>query len=369
MHIACVSYYLPPQDRIGAGIQMHYTANAYARHGHAVTMFSPYGPEERDTDALYDMVRVPVGKSNRIFRFARNLRRQDLSGFDLLHTAGDDYWLLGKPRPYHVRTFHGSCLAEARHITGARERLRMLLLGLAECAACTVADRKVCVSEDTRRYLPGVREVIPNGVDLSVFRPAGPAAKSPNPSILFVGTLDSRKRGRELVDIFSRQVRAAVPDAELWVVREEGALPVDGVRWFGRVSLERLVDLYQSAWAFCLPSSYEGFGVPYIEAMACGTAVVATPNAGALEVLEKGKHGLIADLPDLGNALVRVLTDADERAHLERAGLERAQDFSWDRIVAAYLGGVPPRHRRSRVGAAAHGASCSPMLSSKETAR
>ena len=59
--------------------------------------------------------------------------------------------------------------------------------------------------------------------------------------------------------------------------------------------LERLIELYQQAWLFCLPSSYEGFGVPYIEAMSCGTPVVATPNAGAREVLEEMAGGTLPE--------------------------------------------------------------------------
>src|SRR5438270_496643 len=60
MNIACVSYYLPPVDMIGSGMQMHYLANAYARDGHHVVMFSPYA--QTSADALYSCVQVPVGE-------------------------------------------------------------------------------------------------------------------------------------------------------------------------------------------------------------------------------------------------------------------------------------------------------------------
>ena len=340
MRIATISYYLPPVDHIGAGYQMHYTANAYVRHGHQVTMFSPY--REKAPDALYDMVQVPVGKTNRVLQLAWNMRKQDLTGFDLLHAAGEDYWLLGKKRPYHIRTFHGSCLAEAVKISGLPAKFRMSVLGLLEWAACAVADRKVSVSHNNRKYIPFAREVIWNGVDLTVFRPG--TFKSPNPSILFVGTMDYRKRGSALLDIFQREIRSAIPNAELWIAREEKPVEAEGVRWFGRVSLEKLVELYQQAWVFCLPSSYEGFGVPYIEAMASGTAVAATPNVGALEVLENGKYGRIADLPELGATLLELLRDERQRKAMEQRGLIRAQEFSWDSIVRAYLSTVPAKN-------------------------
>ncbi len=56
-----------------------------------------------------------------------------------------------------------------------------------------------------------------------------------------------------------------------------------------KVPFEKLCELYQRAWILCLPSTYEGFGVPYIEAMASGTVAVASPNPGAKEILDNGK--------------------------------------------------------------------------------
>jgi hypothetical protein len=75
MNIAMASYYLPPQDRIGAGYMQHYLANAYVRAGHRVTMFSPV--EERADDSLYHLAPIRVQGSNRFLKFAWNLRNQD----------------------------------------------------------------------------------------------------------------------------------------------------------------------------------------------------------------------------------------------------------------------------------------------------
>ena len=74
-----------------------------------------------------------------------------------------------------------------------------------------------------------------------------------------------------------------------------------GIHTFEHVDSEKLSELYSAAWIFCLPSSYEGFGRPYVEAMAAGTPVVATPNPGAMEVLENGRFGLIQQLPNSVN--------------------------------------------------------------------
>jgi glycosyltransferase involved in cell wall biosynthesis len=228
---------------------------------------------------------------------------------------------------------HGSCFAEAGHVPGVWEKLRMGMLGLSEVVATLVADRTVCVSANTRRYYPWTRDVIMNGVDVGAFRPDG--EKESRPTILFVGTYHNRKRGKLLAEEFERVIRPRVPDARLWMVCSD-APEAAGVTVFGRVSLEKLAELYRRAWVFCLPSSYEGFGVPYIEAMASGTPVVATPNVGAREVLADGKYGEIVAPEKLGGTLAELLTDSRRREEMARAGLERVRDFAWDHIARQY---------------------------------
>ena len=289
LRIAFCSYYLPSESKIGAGYQAHGLANALVRAGHQVTMFSPC---KKPVLALYDHVEIHVRKPLATFRWAWVLRGQDFSGFDILHAAMDDYWCFGRRMPPHVRTMHGSCGAEALHIRGVKERLRMALLYVTEIVATAVADRTVLVSRNTRRWFPWVKEVIPNGVDLELFHPVEHNGKEQAPTILFVGTYRNRKRGRMLMNTFASEIQPAIPDARLWMVCSD-APGAPGVEVLGRLSDEELADRYRRAWVFCLPSSYEGFGVPYIEAMASATAVVATPNVGAKEVLGNGQFGLL----------------------------------------------------------------------------
>ncbi len=330
MNIALTSLYLPSGSKIGVGYQVHALANALVGRGHQVTVFSQTGASP---DSRHEVIVVPSGGRLRTFGFAWNLRRQDFRRFDVLNAHGDDWFLWGCKRPHHVHTFHGSCLAEALHARGLTTRARMAALALCEYSAAALADELVTVSANTRHYLPFVKRVIPCGVDLQAFFPGG--EKSDAPSLLFVGTMHGRKRGAMLLDLFQRQIRPQVPNAEFWAVCES---PVEGpgVRWLGRIPAETLTDLYRRAWAFCLPSTYEGFGVPYIEAMASGVPVVASPNAGAREVTQEGRAGLIVRDDALAETLVRVLTDAALRERLRAAGLERAQDFGWDRVCAQY---------------------------------
>ena len=330
MKIAITSLYLPSGSKIGVGYQVHYLANALTQRGHSVTVFSQTGASP---DSLYDVIVVPPGRRMRTFSFAWDLRGYDLSKFDVLNAHGDDWFLWGRKRPRHIHTFHGSCMAEMLHARGLAAKVRMGMLAACEYNACMLADALVAVSENTRRYIPFVRRVIPNGVDLSAFSPG--KTKSAAPSLLFVGTMSNRKRGAMLLDIFNREIRTRIPNAEFWAVCEE---PVsgNGVQWFGRVPKDKLTELYREAWVFCLPSTYEGFGVPYIEAMASGTPVVATGNVGAREVLRDGASGVIAEEDELGHVINELFGDDELRAKYREAGLMRAQDFSWDRVCAQY---------------------------------
>ncbi|RBY96261.1 hypothetical protein DQ237_10395 [Blastococcus sp. TF02-8] len=331
LKIAMISYYLPSGSKIGVGHQVHALANGLVERGHDVTVFSGCGPSD---GARYTTVQIPLAGALRTFRFATALRRVDLSGFDVLHAHGDDYWLWRRRVPAHVRTMHGSCFEEARRIKGAKEKLRMVALGLGEELATIVADRTVVVSPDTRRWMPWVKTVIPNGVDGRRFSPgAGPLAE--RPTILFVGTYLQRKRGRLLMEAFSDVVRPAIPDAELWMVSTD-APPASGVVQWGRVDDETLVDLYRKAWVFCLPSLYEGFGIPYAEALAAGTPVVATPNPGSRYVLQDGTCGVLAEDSQLGSALLGLLNDPGERERLSHQGVERSRQFELQSVLDSY---------------------------------
>src|SRR5262249_28132852 len=148
-------------------------------------------------------------------------------------------------------------------------------------------------SHNASQFNPFVRHVIPNGADLTMFRP-NPMAKTRYPSIVFVGALTGRKRGGWLIDEFKTVIQPAFPDAQLHMVTPIGPAE-SGVTSHCGITGEALVKLYQSAWVYASPSTYEGFGLPYLEALACGTPVVATPNPGSREVLADGRFGRIAD--------------------------------------------------------------------------
>jgi len=284
MRVALLSLYLPGSSKIGVGHQVHGLANALVDRGHDVTVLSPDEPGE---GATYRWQAVAGGPPARLVR-----------------------------------------------VPVGREKARMALIGATEGLASMTADRTVAISDATRRMAPWAGRVIPCGVDVAAFDGV-PRADTEHPTILFVGTFANRKRGRLLWEAFGEVVRPALPDAELWMVCDD-APPVPGVRVLGRLSPRELVEAYRSAWVFCLPSSYEGFGVPYAEALAAGTPVVATPNPGALEVLEDGRLGELVDPGDLGPALVRLLGDPQRRATLAAVGRGAAVCYDWSSVATAY---------------------------------
>lgn len=331
MRIAMANALLPSTQQAGVPLQAHRLANNLVRRGHDVTMFtmSPSAPDCRYRVRTFPFIR-PVHVQVYPFSQAAHLALTDFRGFDVIHCHGDNYLLWRWPS--QVRTFHGSAKDEAKNARTIRRKAFYQVIIPLEALGARVARYNVAVSEATRRSISCIDEVVPNGVDLTQFRPG---QKSAVPSILFVGGLQGRKRGSLLVTLFMTHIRQHVPQAELWVVSPD-SVEGEGIVSFGRVSDDVLARLFRKAWVFASPSSYEGFGVPYIEAMAAGTAVVATANAGALEVLQCGKYGIVSDDEKFGENIVMLLERENARQRLAEGGLRRAAVYDWDAVCASY---------------------------------
>jgi glycosyltransferase involved in cell wall biosynthesis len=195
------------------------------------------------------------------------------------------------------------------------------------------ASRVACVSraiaDDAMRGfgVPASKiELVPNGVD-EFFTPAGDEGDY----LLYAGTLEPRKGIDLLLDAW-RSLPASRPRLVLcgdagWRTR----VP-DGVEVTGFVTREKLRELYRHARAFLYPSRYEGFGIPPLEAMACGAPVIAT-RTGAIPEFAEGAALLIPpnDGEALRVALSRVIADAGLRRELRAIGPERARAWSWER--------------------------------------
>jgi glycosyltransferase involved in cell wall biosynthesis len=182
--------------------------------------------------------------------------------------------------------------------------------------------------------LPGERvRVAPPGVD-SAFTPGAgaPPAVLARPYVLAVGTVGARKN-LSLLDRIAPALEAAgfetvVAGSARGYLRRE---PV-GVRSLGYVAEAELPGLYAGAAALAMPSLYEGFGLPCVEAMACGTPVVASDRAALPEAC--GGAALLADPDDPDSFAEAVMRAAGpERERLRAAGLERVRELTWDRTA------------------------------------
>jgi len=353
LRIACYHATLPNPRRPkegGVTYAVHRLANALVSRGHEVTVFSF---DSAPADASYGVVTLPLAARGqavlgRLILAPLLLNTLDLRRFSVMHAHGDDHFVRRGTLPW-VRTFYGSARRELQSAVRLRRRLSQRLLVPLEAVSAAAADVAVGISRDTAACVPGIAHIIPCGVDLTVFRPSG-QSRSTEPSILFVGTVLGRKRGDLLLTLFGRYIRPRWPTAELWMVCEPGEA-AEGVRWWGKVTTPQLVALYQQAWLFCLPSTYEGFGIPYVEAMACGAPVVASRNPGAREVLDEGRYGLLADDDRLAQTILDALADGERRGRFAREGLRRAQSYSWDVIAEQYEHVYnEARGRRSREG-------------------
>jgi len=218
------------------------------------------------------------------------------------------------------------------------------------------ADHIIAVSESTRRdaiRLLGVAEdrvtVIHEAVNPIFRRLEDQAAVGnvrtryglPGTYVLSVGTIEPRKNLptlfraiRRLVDQHAGDVALAVVGAWGWLYDEavqvfEGLGLSDIVHFLGHVPEDDLVALYNGASVFAYPSYYEGFGLPVLEAMACGTPVVASETSSVPEVV--GDAGLLVSPQDdeaIAVALWRVLSDASLRETLVQRGLQRVRAYT-----------------------------------------
>src|SRR6266566_8923094 len=197
------------------------------------------------------------------------------------------------------------------------------------------AQRVIAVSQFTRRELvellgvPAEKiRVVPNAVG-DEFTREGPAEAGDY--VLAVGTLEPRKNLDRLVEAIGKT------DRELRVVGARGWGGVEvrgnGVRWLGEVDDTELARLYRGATCVAYPSLYEGFGIPVLEAMACGVPVV-TARGTAMEEVADGAAVLV-DARDPAEIAAGIERAAAERDTLVPRGLERARAFRWNAVAAA----------------------------------
>ncbi len=224
------------------------------------------------------------------------------------------------------------------------------------------ASHIIAISQSTKsdltKYLriPETRiSVIYNGVDHNIFKPSGRYQMKPyhvmlshKPYILYIGSERQRKNLGRLFEAFA-VLRQELPELKLVKVGDPGRSKqlrsetlkklsslgiTEDVIFAGHVSELTLAYYYSSAALLVYPSLYEGFGLPPLEAMACGCPVVAANTSSLPEVV--GEAGIMVnpyDTSSLVQAMRRVLTDDRLRDNMVRKGLEQSKKFSWQKTA------------------------------------
>ena len=315
-------------------------------------------------DATFDSPTLPAGKY-RIVTCRRRAHGQlaayedalvlprdiERSGADLYHAI--DFRLPARSPVPLVVTLHDLIPWVWGGATMRGERLRFWLGRRLLHRADLVLAVSASTAEDAKRLgvVPPSRvKVIPEAADPGFEPRVGAAVRLRDrfgldgPYLLFVGALDARKDPAALLAAWRT---ARQQDGNLQLVLTgppaKQAPTMPGAVKLGVVETDELVDLYSAAACLVFPSRYEGFGLPCLEAMACGCPVAAFRNSSLPEVVDEA--GLLVadgDVEALGRAAAQMIRDRDR---WRTAGLERAKKFSWldtaRAVISAYESVLP----------------------------
>ncbi|MFA5884561.1 MAG: glycosyltransferase family 4 protein [Acidimicrobiia bacterium] len=379
----------------GQGVYTRYLAREVTALGHDVTVFA--GPPYPELDDMSQLVEVPsldLYRSSHPFRVpfpheirdsidlrelllmcgagfpepytfslrARRLLQDRRADFDLIHDnqclgrglipmMEEDGWPV-------MATLHHPITVDRdldyAHNTNPLRRLTLRrwygFLGM-QMEVARQIPRLVTVSESSKRDItaqmgvPADRlHIVPVGVDPQIFRPMPHIARVPG-RLMTTASADVPMKGLAPLLEALAKVRTERPDAHLVVIgkpRDRSKIPAlierlglsDAVQFVSGVTTERIVELYAETEVACVPSLYEGFSLPAVEAMACGVPLVATTGGAVPEVVGRDNEtGLLVPPGDpsaLAAGIVRALGDAELRARIGAAGRERALSmFTW----------------------------------------
>jgi glycosyltransferase involved in cell wall biosynthesis len=249
--------------------------------------------------------------------------------------------------PRNVLVMHDAAVLREPGAYSAAYRAWHERVGLASARRALAV---VTVSEFSRSELtalggldPARLVVIPGGVSerftpIHGSEPVAPRLGLERPYVLTIATADARKNLVALQPAAAQLDRVGIDLVWAGDSRPYFAAATDAprLRRLGYVADDDLPGLYREALAFVLPSRYEGFGLTCLEAMACGTPVVAADRAALPETC--GDAALLVDPDDgaaLAGAILAAATDPDVRDRLRGAGLRRAAEFGWARSAAS----------------------------------
>ena len=282
-----------------------------------------FGPRSIDSTlpsgVVHVVVDAPKYSIRELFTVGRNIR------LDLFHAP---HYVVPFLRVPFVVTIHD--LIHLHHRNPLARTYARTMIG----RAVRRSRRVITVSSSVRDDVVGVFgypekiAVTPNGVD-PIFSPAGKKAESRY--FLFVGNDKPHKNVDRLMEAFAR-----VTDAQLVLAggEFERFRNRDRVVLAGFVPQEELAALYRGAIALVIPSLEEGFGLPALEAMACGAPVITSTAPALIEITgDAALHVDARSIDAIADAMTRVLRDPSSRDLMIARGLDRAKNFTWRRCA------------------------------------
>jgi glycosyltransferase involved in cell wall biosynthesis len=279
------------------------------------------------------------------------------SGLQLFHGTNYEVPLWGCPTALSIHDL-SLLLYPETHTDEAVRRARSRLPLMARSASCIMTGTEAVKREISEHLgVSSSKIAVTPYAPRRCFRPLAPPETEAtrkrlgveNSFILFVGTIEPRKNLVTLLkafwDLLKQEQRAqlVIAGKEGWLMDDalsavDSEQLKDRVKFTGYVSDDELCALYSSCVAFVYPSLYEGFGLPVLEAMACGAPVITSNIASIAEVAGSAAELIPpTDVQQLAHSMAGLLRNEDKRKALSRTGLERAAEFSWERTARATL--------------------------------
>lgn len=353
----------------GVGKHIDSLSRHFRRSGHEVRIIAPGSDDDAHEDraGVYRIGRVtPVPGNGSIARitlsvpFKSRLSRRvrqvlDAERFEVIHVHEPlmpslplAVLMAGAGSAVKVGTFHAFRESYYGYYYG-----RPLLRGMVKRLDGRVAVSRAAY-EFVSRYFPGAYSIIPNGVDLEVFREDVPPIEryaDGRPTVLFVGRIEKRKGLAYLIRAYS-ELREWFPSVRILVVGRLGRAgqgyaryvqehDLSGIEFAGEVPACDLPRYYRTCDVFCSPAvKGESFGMVLLEAMALGKPVVATAIDGYQTVMQDGIQGRLVpprDSAALARALLAVLQSPAARRRYGDQGRVTARSYSWERVATRLL--------------------------------
>ena len=269
---------------------------------------------------------------------------------DLYHGV---YWMRPWEKDPFVLTVHDISFAVHPEWFRPGEALfyTTLIRAAARKARKVITVSEFCRTEIAEKWdLPADKIETTYEAARGLFRP-GKKKKSGPPSLLFVSAIHPRKNLGRLIRVWERLRETRFPDLRLKVVGPAGwsagadlhalkvAVANGGAEWLGSQTDAELKEAYQAATMLVYPSLYEGFGLPPLEAMACGCPVICSNTASLPEVC-----GAAAEYFDptseeeMSAKIAYLLGNGERREDLSRAGIAKAEEYSWEKMAEETAG-------------------------------